>query len=292
MNGTQLHQGRLVPGILVLLATTVLLSAGLATVAGAQPRKEPEPRLDIVVAVLTVADAAEAVAPDAKVWKKAAEQTVPLQPQQFVEPFQDTAGVASVNVRAVRDGQRLAVLMEWADKGQDTAIGPTGFTDGCAVMFAAAATPPSVMMGETGRPVRIFNWKAAWQKPSELSPFAWVDVVPLSGVAGPVRPDSAVYASAARANTGGWAIGNPVSGPNYRSVVEELAAEGPGSITHKAFAPGGGGVWKKGTWRVALLLPGELAGSRPVAFAVWDGGQRDVGGRKSISPWVSLRAEP
>ncbi|MBI4519059.1 MAG: hypothetical protein HY699_24985 [Deltaproteobacteria bacterium] len=275
---------------IVRLVTIALAAAvALPAMVAAQPRKEPEPRLELVISAAAVADAAAAAAPDSKLWAGAKPQTVSLQPQQFVEPFQEKAAVASVQVRALRDEQRLALLLEWADQSENSTIGPAQFSDGCGVMFAPSGTPPSVMMGATGRPVRLFNWKAAWATPSQLAPLAWVDVVPLSGGSGgPIRPDTAIYATAAKATTGGWAVDNPVSGPSYPSLVEELVAEGPGTITHKGFAPGGGGSWKGGRWRVVLVLPGELAATSPVAFAVWDGGQRDAGSRKSISPWVTL----
>jgi len=59
------------------------------------------------------------------------------------------------------------------------------------------------------------------------------------------------------------------------------------------------GVWKDGVWRVIIayplgtgsdndprLLPG---GSSLAAFAVWDGGAREVGARKAWASWVPLK---
>ena len=65
---------------------------------------------------------------------------------------------------------------------------------------------------------------------------------------------------------------------------------------------GGKGVWRDGHWNV--LVTRELnsrdaddvrfvAGkSVPVAFAVWNGQQRDRNGRKVISNWYQLNFEP
>lgn len=80
-------------------------------------------------------------------------------------------------------------------------------------------------------------------------------------------------------------------------------AEGWGSMTVKPDQHAlGKGVWKDGVWRVVItrpmvsddknaprLTPGDKT---VVAFAVWEGGNREVGARKAWSPWIPLQLAP
>ncbi len=60
----------------------------------------------------------------------------------------------------------------------------------------------------------------------------------------------------------------------------------------------GKGIWQQGVWKVVVTLPMAGAGmnaprlapgaSTFAAFAVWDGGNREVGPRKAWSSWTSL----
>jgi DMSO reductase family type II enzyme heme b subunit len=61
----------------------------------------------------------------------------------------------------------------------------------------------------------------------------------------------------------------------------------------------GKGAWATGTWRVVITRPmssddvnaPRLApGDKTVAaFAVWEGGNREVGARKAWAPWTPLK---
>lgn len=87
-----------------------------------------------------------------------------------------------------------------------------------------------------------------------------------------------------------------------RSPVEDLVAEGYGTLTTKpAQHVGGRGVWSGGRWKVvfsrplrttddegAQFAPGNVV---PVAIAVWDGGHSEGDGQKSVSTWHALRVE-
>jgi DMSO reductase family type II enzyme heme b subunit len=76
-------------------------------------------------------------------------------------------------------------------------------------------------------------------------------------------------------------------------------AEGWGTMTVKPDQHVlGKGVWKGGVWRVVITrpmvsddlnAPRLLPGNRTLAaFAVWDGGNREVGARKAWASWVPL----
>jgi hypothetical protein len=257
------------------------------------PAKEPEPRRDIVIQAPRVADIAALEAPNAAAWRRAPAVKVPMIQQHFVEPFQQTDGTREVAVRAMHDGKTLAVLLQWRDADANVAVRTKQHSDGCAVMFPRAkGALPSVMMGEKGKPVTIYHWKASRQFAREGEQRLWADVYPMSGRSGPIRPDSAIYNSPARSQVGGWAADNPLSKPEYETFIHEIEAEGPGTVTHRSSdAARGRGEHSRGVWRVTFLvpLPAELPSG--IAFSVWQGGAGDVGGRKSLSPWVFLEAQ-
>src|SRR5262249_8159076 len=98
--------------------------------------------------------------------------------------------------------------------------------------------------------------------------------------------------------------GNAVSRA-HTSAIEDANAYGFGTL--KSQPPTGQnvrgkGVWRDGSWRVVFIR--ELKSSEvedvkfvigketPVAFAVWDGQNRDRNGRKVVSNWHKLLLEP
>ncbi|MBI2202430.1 MAG: hypothetical protein HYU41_01045 [Candidatus Rokubacteria bacterium] len=102
----------------------------------------------------------------------------------------------------------------------------------------------------------------------------------------------------------GLAAGNPMSRARP-SAVENLSATGVGTITSRPperQVVRGEGRWADGTWRVVIVralrtpgaadaqfAPGEASA---VAFAVWDGAERDRNGQKAVSVWQRLVLEP
>ena len=90
------------------------------------------------------------------------------------------------------------------------------------------------------------------------------------------------------------ALGNLRAGPRT-APVEDLVAQGPGTLapapTHTST---GKGTWANGTWSVVIGRPwpqGVPAGQRTnVAFAVWQGAQREAGARKMRTGWIPLAA--
>jgi DMSO reductase family type II enzyme heme b subunit len=87
-----------------------------------------------------------------------------------------------------------------------------------------------------------------------------------------------------------------------RSPVEDLVAEGYGTLTTKpAQHVGGRGVWSGGRWKVVFLRPLQTTDDEgtqfargslvAVAFAIWDGGHSEGDGQKSVSTWHALRVE-
>jgi DMSO reductase family type II enzyme heme b subunit len=84
--------------------------------------------------------------------------------------------------------------------------------------------------------------------------------------------------------------------------VEDANATGFGTFRSQSFANqnvGGKGVWRDGHWTVILARDLKTRdkedvkfasdASVPVAFAVWDGENRDRNGRKVFSNWYHLQ---
>ena len=90
-------------------------------------------------------------------------------------------------------------------------------------------------------------------------------------------------------------LGTAQEGPRDKPV-EDLLAEGPGTITHNPEQRSAGrGSRTDAGWQVVIVrpLPAKLGpGSRSqIAFAVWNGAQEEVGARKMRSAWVPLAVE-
>jgi mono/diheme cytochrome c family protein len=203
--------------------------------------------------------------------------------------------IYAVAVRAVHDGQRVAILCTWKDPLPDG--GPVrvqDFQDGVALQFSMTEAIPFLGMGGTNHPVNIWQWKAGWQQE-------------LDGERRDMREEYASmhvdtyfatsYRTAADA-------GNILS-VSHRSPVEDANARGFGTLQAQPLSGqnvNGKGVWRDGAWSVILtreLNSGDRDDVRftvgkptPVAFAVWNGQNRDRNGRKVVSNWHKLLLDP
>jgi hypothetical protein len=237
------------------------------------------------------------VDPDWLVWTRAPAITVPLTPQVITTPHKADAAVRELTVRVVHNGGWIAFHLEWKDPTRSDTIVLDSFGDQVAVQLPISkGTPPSPMMGHPGGRVNIMQWRAAFQRDLEkgpptvksLYPFAWVDVY----------PDEILGVADARPYAGALGLENPISRGVASPVLDQMA-EGWGSMTAKPDQRAlGKGVWGDGTWRVVIsrpmvgddpnapvLLPGDQT---VMAFAAWEGGNGEVGARKSWSGWIPL----
>jgi len=100
----------------------------------------------------------------------------------------------------------------------------------------------------------------------------------------------------------GWGAGNIVSDPQRKSAVEDLSAQGFGTLRARPVIEQkieARGVHGQGSYEVlfrrSLAAPGKGAVSLtpdstvPVAFAVWNGSAGDRDGKKSVTIWQDLR---
>jgi DMSO reductase family type II enzyme heme b subunit len=221
-------------------------------------------------------------------WERMDPVRVPVNP---LWPEKDT--IPAVAVRAVHDGRRVAIFCQWRDPIANGApVRVQDFQDAIALQFSMNGTAPFIGMGDAKNPVNIWQWKAGWQeevaqgRPDVHDRYAsmHVDLYPEKG---------ALYRTAE-------AAGNIFALP-HATPIEDANASGFG--TFKPQPPkeqnvSGWGIWHDGFWNVVFvrdLKPGSDNDVRftsgkatRVAFAVWDGENRDRNGRKLVSNWFNL----
>jgi hypothetical protein len=155
-------------------------------------------------------------------------------------------------------------------------------------------------MGAPGSPVHILQWRATWQRDIDSGGNTGVDQI-YPAVVHDVMPDDVLPPNTAQLYWVGREAGNPLS-QNVRSTpVEEVVAEGFGSVTHLASQTAvGHGLNEDGRWRVVIAIPSARTGvgeplapgtTWPIAFAVWLGSEENRGGRKHIANWQTLVLE-
>jgi hypothetical protein len=239
--------------------------------------------------------------PGSGTWKKADAVLVPLAAQQIAPPFLEEAGVASLDVRALHNGSSLALLLEWDDDDIDDLDGIHRYHDAVAVQIPAlAGAAPPLTMGAPGTPVHVLQWRASWQRDIDSGGKTGVDQV-YPQVIHDVMPDDVLPPQTAQLYWVGREAGNPLSQVKRVTPVEEVVAEGFGSVTHLAKQTARGhGNHENGRWHVAVSVPAARTGvgapltpgtSWPVAFAVWLGSRDNRGGRKQIANWQTLLLE-
>jgi len=259
---------------------------------------------EIVVKKMT-GDLKQAPLDDA-IWKSVKAQSVTLMAQPMIAPRPKTTATSKVDVRAVHNGEWVAFRFEWSDTEKSEAGAVGKFSDAVAVQFPVKeGAPPPVFMGAKDMPVHIFHWRAQYQKDKEkgkpdikdiypnMNPDMYPMDFPDSGNVKNLTPDKKELYSH------GQAAGNPQS--YSKTGVDEIMAEGFGSSaiageTHAISSA----VWNKNRWSVVIARPMKIeqgssftpGQSSFAGFAVWQGGQDEVGSRKSVTmSWTPVKFE-
>lgn len=205
--------------------------------------------------------------------------------------------IPAVAVSAVHDGQRVAILCTWRDPIADGApVRVQDFQDAVALQFSMSGNTPFLGMGDKDNPVNIWQWKAGWQAEIE-GERPDVNTTYVSMHNDVYFQTNALYRTAEAAN-------NILSQPKHVSPVEDANARGFGTFTSQP-ASGqnvqGRGIWRDSHWSVVFVrelksrdaddVPLAVGKAAPVAFAVWEGQNRDRNGRKVVSNWHQLVLE-
>jgi len=292
----------------VCRSLALLAGLGLLSACGDHPEAgRPQLAATEIVCATVPADA-PLDDPLADVWKDARPVRVALLPQDVAAPRLTEPGVQEVLVQALQGGGRVAFRLVWEDDTVDDLVDVRRATDAVAIQLPAAPlgdVPPDAMMGEAGRPVALVLWRALWQRRADggtvgidaLYPNRTSDHYPPEAARDP--DDRAVLS---RLYAPPRAVSNPVSPPadgaGAARTVEDLVAEGFGTLAPATPRSGGRGVHRDGRWHVVIwrpldVEPGAPTALRPgvathLAVAVWDGGAMQRGSRKMRSVWVPL----
>ncbi|MCZ7563793.1 MAG: ethylbenzene dehydrogenase-related protein [Burkholderiales bacterium] len=253
-------------------------------------------------------------APEDPAWQSADALDVPPSPQAVVKPRSYAASITGVAVRALYDESRLALRLEWRDAaGEAMKGGVSAFRDALALEFPSdpKAGIPFFGMGEPNRPVTIYQWKSDWQPApnndvDEKYPNMAVDWYPFSGRGPGEIAEPSDYGS----KDGDRAFPSPPGRPATRSPIRRCRRSGRWRSWRRAdsgtvaAAPAdrqdgeGKAVWKDGVWTAVVSIPRgqeQFTFARgqtvPVAFAAWDGAERERGGEKAVSTWYFLSLE-
>ncbi|MEW5853621.1 MAG: ethylbenzene dehydrogenase-related protein [Myxococcota bacterium] len=244
--------------------------------------------------------------PQASYWQKAPVETVVLTGQPMITPRPATTTTTTVQVQAVHDGQWVAFRLRWKDPERSGAGRLGEFSDAAAIQFPIKeGPPPPVFMGTKDNPVHIYHWRAQYQddrlkgKPGmrELYPNMAVDLYPLEFS----DPGHVGRFDEAETDTfsPGRASGNPQS--FVKTGVDEIYAEGFSTSSVQAGNRSvADGRFENGEWTLVIARKMTSDGGSKLesgkkgyaAFAIWQGGQGEVGSRKSVTmQWIPFDVE-
>ncbi|MCZ7533698.1 MAG: ethylbenzene dehydrogenase-related protein [Acidimicrobiia bacterium] len=221
--------------------------------------------------------------PNSAVWADTPATSVQLTAQNVTPPM-STGGIRAVNVRSVHYNNMLYVNLQWADTTPDMSTASVGtFADAVAMQFpsVAASSVPAICMGQADSAVNIWQWRADAQEGVSLMPDrGYVDLYQFT--------DDLYYPARAAGNI-----------QSSTAAVQNLIAGGFGTLTplNEQVIAGAGSHGALG-WSVTLARPFTAPGENQpafatgdmvdVAFAVWDGTNKDRNGQKSVSAFVRL----
>lgn len=197
--------------------------------------------------------------PAGLVWSRVPEQTVELNLAPPVHPsivlLQENAGKVTapllLKVSAIRDAKRIYFRLRWSDQTRDDQRKMGAFQDGVAVEIPLSQSETNPMMGQPDRPVSIWRWNAAG-----------------NGVEALLAASPGTLSNGHSETLRGKGLYKVVDDPARREwlvvISQDLDASDDGMDKIRARR------------------------SFPAAFAVWQGSERQRGGYKMVSGWVSV----
>lgn len=222
--------------------------------------------------------------PSDKAWETLAPIPIPLSGQIITRPVWPEPSAKVISVRSIHNGKDISFLVEWQDATKNEKLTPGVFRDGAAVALPLGDAPAFFCMGQLDHYVNIWHWKADWQSDVDRR---------------------AARAKEKRRKKGGIRRFEVI--PRRPSSVEDLIGGGFSTLTSKKRQGKvkGQAEWKNGFWRVvmkrpltptgreaeneATLIPGRM---QAVAFAVWNGENKERNGQKAVASWLQLLVDP
>ena len=230
-------------------------------------------------------------------WNKADSYSIPI--SRLWQS--DNVNYQMVNVQALFNSKYIAVKLEWEDNSPEQKLYQVqDFQDGAAIQFSIDGTMGFPGMGSKEHPTDIWFWKAEWQMRKDENVRSDLFLAYANRVS---DADVETYPQLMNDNAyhAGVDAGNFNSIPLISSPVENVTATGPQTVTPHAENSqniNGKGVWDGNKWRVVFIrkLKSESGNkvnfkkgdSVPIAFAIWNGSERDRNGQKMVSTWYEL----
>lgn len=221
-------------------------------------------------------------APEDPAWAKIPPTVLPLSGQVITRPVWPEPTARALSISSVHNGKDVAFLLEWEDNTKNDRLSPGTFRDGVAIGLPLGDAPAFFCMGQLDHYINIWHWKADWQ--SDIDRRA-ARAAERKGEGGEVRRFEVI--------------------PRRASSVEDLVGGGFSTLTSKQTQGRvqGKATWQDGVWRVVMrrplvstdlenearLEPGRL---QAIAFAVWNGENKERNGQKAVAPWFQLLLDP
>jgi hypothetical protein len=220
-------------------------------------------------------------APEDPAWEKVPPMVLPLSGQVITRPVWPEPAARALTVRSVHNGTEIAFLLEWQDNTKNDRLTPGTFLDGVAIGLPLGEAPAFFCMGQLDHYINIWHWKADWQS----------DIDRRAARTGEKRGEGEVRRFEVI--------------PRRKSSVEDLIGGGFSTLTTKEDQGRvqGKATWKDGVWHVVIRRPLSSAGQenearlepgrlQTIAFAVWNGENKERNGQKAVAPWFQLLIDP
>ncbi|MEC7641375.1 MAG: ethylbenzene dehydrogenase-related protein [Nitrospinota bacterium] len=212
--------------------------------------------------------------PDDPLWDTIPAVHVQLAPIVVKKKF-----IGTLKVQSVYNQKSIAFRLQWNDFLPNSVLtGAADFLDAIAIQFPLgrannASEAPFFGMGEHNKPVNIWHWKADFNQ----------DIGSKSVTQQTQKPSSSFL------------------NPFRETPVEEINSRGFGSLNVQPLQNqqvSGKGKWENGQWTVILVRNLETPDNYDIkfrtdepgllAFAVWEGSNREKNANKSVSFWNHL----
>ncbi|MBP61449.1 MAG: hypothetical protein CMJ62_07970 [Planctomycetaceae bacterium] len=231
-------------------------------------------------------------------------QTVPLWWRDDADP--------DLQTQIVHDGQTIAIRLSWRDEFADIhATRTESFEDAVAIELYRGDAEPFVGMGDPKSPIDVWLWDADRQSQQFVEntyPNTVVDIYPFSETlvaSAELDRDGGRTADQPDISLPARASGNPIVPTGKKSGGSSLTVGGPGSVTFRipqSQLVTAHGQYSDSRWEVVMTRSLSVesdsdgisleAGARAsIAFAIWDGSQRDRDGKKLVTIWNDLELE-